>query len=69
MGYGDVRIIHYVGHFKASQYVGGVIRWVDNCTKDYMSMLDLYEAVTVLGVQERDYMFLLLAPNKWGFAN
>ncbi|KAM1755007.1 hypothetical protein ACFX12_007388 [Malus domestica] len=41
--------IHHGGHFKAGQYVGGIVQWVDNYTKDYMSMLDLYEAATVLG--------------------
>ncbi|KAB2617604.1 hypothetical protein D8674_013473 [Pyrus ussuriensis x Pyrus communis] len=41
--------IHHGGHFKAGQYVDGIVQWVDNYTKDYMSMLDLYEAATVLG--------------------
>ncbi|KAM2903872.1 hypothetical protein COP2_003652 [Malus domestica] len=40
--------IHHGGHFKAGQYVGGIVHWVDNYTKDYMFMLDMYEAATVL---------------------
>ncbi|KAM2615927.1 hypothetical protein TB2_030378 [Malus domestica] len=29
--------------------VSGIVQWVDNYTKDYMSMLDLYESVEVVG--------------------
>ncbi|KAM1583088.1 hypothetical protein ACFX10_030737 [Malus domestica] len=29
--------------------VSGIVQWVDNYTKDYMSMLDLYEAATIHG--------------------
>ncbi|KAM0975989.1 hypothetical protein ACFX15_018421 [Malus domestica] len=41
--------IHHGGHFKAGQYVGVIVQWVDNYTKDYMSMLELYESVEVVG--------------------
>ncbi|KAM1073936.1 hypothetical protein ACFX14_018948 [Malus domestica] len=42
--------IHHGGHFKAGQYVGVIVQWVDNYTKDYMSMLELYEVATALGM-------------------